>query len=281
VEELLPVRAFATALYDQPLEGTNKVLVPYYPLATSASRDFEGTYVFDGTETQSKEVAINKRKYQSMAFTSEEIARQPRLNPEELGRMKGQKLAEDVIADILSNVTIVNFGAAAFTDTASNFDSDDVIGLKQICDEARWPKVGRSLILDTAYEAALLKDADIKTSPSMAITEQALRDGKVPMLSGFSVRPTNMIPTNSENLIGMVVYQSALLVGFSPIAPAPDVREQLAEYRTVTDPASGLTLEYRRWGSPDSDTSKAVIEVNYGTGIGETAALKRMQSAAL
>jgi hypothetical protein len=40
-----------------------------------------------------------------------------------------------------------------------------------------------------------------------------------------------------------------------------------------------LTLEYRRWGDPDIDTAKQVIECNYGFGLGEEAALKRIVSS--
>lgn len=46
-----------------------------------------------------------------------------------------------------------------------------------------------------------------------------------------------------------------------------------------TDPQTGLTLEYRAWGDADSDTSKEIIECNYGFGVGESAALKRIVSA--
>lgn len=280
-KEMLPIKSFSTAFYDQPLAGTDKVSVPYFPLESAASTDFNGTYAFGNTEVQLRDVTVNKRKYQSMAFTSSELARQPQLRPEEYGRVKGQKLAEDVITDILSLVTIANYGAAGFTGAASTFDSDDVSDLAMACTNAKWPRIGRSLILSPAYYNALLKDKSIKTSPSVSVTEQALLAGQVPQLAGFNVHETLLIPGNAENLVGMAVYSSAILVAFSPIAPAQDVLDVLTDYRAVTDPASGLTLEYRAWGSPDTDTAKAVIECNYGYGKGETAAISRMMSAAL
>lgn len=278
-KEILPLKAFSTAFYDQPLHGTNKVSVPYFPLESAASTDFDGTYVFGNTDTQLREVTINKRKYQSMSFTSSEVARQPQLRPEEYGRVKGQKLAEDVITDILSLVTAANYGAAGFTGLAATFDSDDVVDIGMACTQANWPRIGRSLILSPAYYAGLIKDKDIKSSPSVSITDEAMKAGRIPQLHGFGVHETIMIPANAENLVGMVVYSSAVLVAFSPIAPAPDVLNQLTDYRSVTDPASGITLEYRAWGSADTDTAKAVIECNYGFGKGEAAAIKRMVSA--
>lgn len=275
-EALFPVNAFCTAFYDTMLKGTDKVQVPYYPLEGAASKDYDGTYVFADSDTQAREITINKRKYQPLAFTSAELARQPRFNPEELGRMKGAKLAEDIIADILSVVTLANFGAAGFTGAANTFDSDDTADLQGACDVAKWPKIGRSLILGSALMTNLRKDDAIKASPSQAITEAAMRAGMVPQLNGFSLFPTNLIPANGEYLVGMASYKSAILVGFSPIEPAAEIRNVMSDYRSVTDPESGLTLEYRAWGEPGTDSVKRVIECNYGYAKGEAAAIKRL-----
>jgi hypothetical protein len=274
-EALLPIRAFANVLNDVPLKGTNKIAVPFYPLAATTTRDFAGTYVMDGSEVQVRDVTVNKRKYQSMSFTSDEYNRQPFLNPEEIGRVKGLKLAEDVLTDILSVVTDANYGTHILSSTAGNFDSDDVADMKGALDAARWPKMQRTLILDTTFETALLKDDAIKAAYASGTTDP-LWNGKLPTIAGFEVIATNVIPANGEKLIGMAVIPSAILVALSPIEPAPGVRAQLSDYRTVSDPQTGITLEYRAWGDPDTDTAKAVIECNYGYNFGQAEALKRI-----
>lgn len=71
---------------------------------------------------------IGGRKYQSLTYTSEEKARQPYFDPITLGRLKGAKLAEDVLLDILSVITEENFGDAILTRNAADFDTDDKIG---------------------------------------------------------------------------------------------------------------------------------------------------------
>lgn len=272
-QALLPVRAFSTAFYDVPLKGTDKVSVPYFPLHTIASKDFDGTYSFEGSTTDSREVTINKRKYQPLAFTSAEIARQPKLNPEQIGMMKGQKLAEDILADILSVVTLANFGAPIFTGATSAFDSDDVIDMKTALDIAKWPKIGRSLIIDSAYEGVLLKDNDIKNAAAVG-SPSAVQQGNLPTIAGFDIRGTNLLPDNGEHLVGMAVLPSGIIIGFSPIQP----NMSTIEYQVVTDPETGLTLEYRKWEDPDTDTHKSVIECNYGYAAGEAAAIKRLVS---
>ena len=269
--------AFSTAFRNVPLEGTNKMMVPYYPLETASSRDFNGTYITDGSSTGVREVEINKRKYQGLSLTSAERIRQPQLKPEQIGLMKGQKLALDVVADILSLFTAANYGAAVFTGAANTFDSDDVIDIAEVCDTANWPELGRSLILKNTYKTPLLKDGDIKNYSASGTTDP-LTKAVLPMIAGFAMRPTTTLPANGENLVGLACVPSCALVGFAPIPPQGDALNRLVEYETAED-ESGLVLEYRRWGNPGSDAEEEVIEVNYGFGKGEAAAAKRLVSA--
>lgn len=279
-EYLTPLALFSTVFNDVPLQGTDKVQVPYYPLETAASKTFNGSYVFDaGTNTQSKELTINTRKYQPLSFTSAELARNPRFDPERLGRLKGQKLAEDVLIDIWSLITASNYGSYAFAGAASDFDVDDTIDLEVAVTTAKWPVAGRGLILKPAYIGGLKKDMNANGGlATFGIgTNGSLET--FPVVNTFNLAHSNVIPANSENLIGFASFPSALLVGFSPIQPAPEVMDQLSRYEVVSDPATGISLEYRQWGDADSDTAKRVIEVNYGKAVGEAAALKRLLSA--
>lgn len=278
-EALLPLNAFSTVFNNVALQGTDKISIPFFPLATDSTSDFSGTYSFGDTNAiNSREVTINKRKYQSLSFTSAELARQPYFNPEQIGFLKGRKLAEDILVDILSVVTAANYGTAIHTGAASAFDSDDLISIKTALDQAKWPKSSRSVILDSTYEGALLKDTSIKNAAAVG-TASAIQQGVLPQIAGFDVRSTNLIPENGENLVGMAALPQALLIAFSPIAPGPGVRSNLTAYETVVDPETGLTIEYRSWGDPDTDTEKAVMEVNYGFAKGQEEALKRIVSA--
>lgn len=278
-EALLPISSFSTVYNSVPLQGTDKIAVPFFPQATDATSDFNGTYSFNDTNAiNSREITVNKRKYQALSFTSSELARQPYFNPEQLGFLKGRKLAEDILKDILSVVTLANYGAPIHTGTASTFDSDDMITIKTALDQAKWSKTARTMILDNAYEGALLKDAGIKNAAAVG-TASAIQNGQLPSIAGFNVIGTNLIPGNSQNLVGMVALPEAILVAFSPVTPSAGVRNNLTAYETVTDPETGLTIEYRSWGDPDTDTEKSVIEVNYGYAKGHEAALKRIVSA--
>jgi hypothetical protein len=276
---VLPLSAFATAYRNVQLKGTDKMVVPYYPLVTAASKDFDKCYVFDDDYAVDKRsVTINKRKYQSWTITGRELSRLPQLQLEKIGAMYGEKLAYDVLQDIFSIITAANYGAAAFTGAASTFDSDDVTALAVVADNLLWPKTGRSMIVKPEYKGNLFLDGDVRLEYAYG-DNGVIRDDVLPRVGGFDFGWTPGIPANNENLVGFIAYMSAILVGFSPIEPPPMARKMMAEYQIVTDPDSELSLEYRAWGEPGCDADLHVIECNYGYDKGETDALRRMVSA--
>ena len=271
---LVSLGLFSTVFKDIPLEGSNDIEVPYYPLVTAASKDYNGTYEFDEGDLESKKITVNKRKYQSLTYTSEEKARQPYFDPEQLGRLKGAKLAEDVLCDILSCVTAENFGAAAVSANADEFDADNVIDLETVCDESDWPDAMRGLIIKSGYLGNLKKNIVSSGGEGNFGFSPIARN--LPDLFGFKLSKFNRIPNSAEKLSGFAVYPSAILVALSPVTPAAEVRRALSSYETYTDPETNLTLEYRAWGDPDTDSARAIIECNYGYAPGERAALKRI-----
>ena len=132
---MLPLTMFATVFRNVQLRGTDIVDVPYYPIQGAQSKDYNRAngYQFAtgaGSQTLSRPITVNKRKYQTLQFTGYELARLPMLNAQTLGELKGQKLAYDVIQDILSVVTTANYGAPVFTGAANTFDSDNVIDIR-------------------------------------------------------------------------------------------------------------------------------------------------------
>ena len=277
---LAVLQAFSTVFRDTPLQGTDIINIPYYALQGTASTDWNASngYVMGNTATSTKAITVDKRKYQAIAVTSSEAQRQPYLIREKLAMQAANKLAYDVVVNILSVVTAANYSTAAHVGTAANFDSADVADIKLVCDQAQWPDAPRSLILDATYENYLIKDTSIKNALNYGGSE-AIRDGKAPRIMGFDFYSSTIIPANAENLKGFAVYPSGILVAISPIAPTPEVQSQLQTYETLVHAGSGATFEHRVWGNPDMDNTREVIECNYGFAAGEAAAVKRVTSA--
>lgn len=271
---------FSTRFNNVPLEGTNKIAVPYYPLDTQAANDFaDGTgYEFnESSDTEDKDVTINKRKYKPFNFYSHQLARQPYFDVERLMMMKAEQLGIDVWTDVLSIFTLANYGAAVKAEDASTFDSDDVTDIATACDEADWPDAGRALVLKSSYHGNLRKDPSLKNA-SASGSDSTLREGSTGRVDRFDIYQTPRFPANAENLVGLAVLPPAALVATSPIAPGPAVRQQLLSYDVVVDPDLGISFEYRHWGNPDQDEEREVVECNYGYEKGQTEAAKRITS---
>jgi hypothetical protein len=282
---VLPLRLLSTVFSNVPLQGTDTVTVGYYPLQTAASSDFtdgDGTggtgYQFgQGTTTNKAQITINKRKYQPLDYSSKEFLYQPFFDAAKLGSINANKLGVDVLTDILSVVTAANFGAAAKTGNAAAMTSDDVVDMRAAANLASWPDMGRALIVDSAVDAALSKDPSYKLALNIG-TNSVITQGKFPNLSGFDYAWMPNLPTNSEKLIGFAAFASSILSAFAPVDPAPGVRAQLVAYQVVTDPGTGISLNYRHWGLAQADRDFEVIETAYGYQKGVGAALKRIVS---
>lgn len=273
---LSPILALSTVMRDQELTETNTVQVPFYPLDTLASKDFAGTYDFtgaDGVTVGTKPVTVNKRKYQPLEYTSKELRRNSVVDLSKIMELKIEKLATDVLTDIFSIVTAANFGASVLESAASAFDRADVNALRTLANTSLWPQVMRSLLLESAFEGALVGDL---MNVSTAGTDAALREGAVGRISGFDVFDHPGMPENAERLVGAMLLPYSILTAFAPIEPADEVMDNLSAYSKYTDTESGLTLEYRAWGDPDTDKAKRTIEVSYGYALGDAAQLKRI-----
>lgn len=265
---LLPISVFATNFSSTPLEfnGERKVKVNYYPLEGADSKDFNGEYEFDEGNVGERSVSIDKRKYQSLKKTSAEIADNKHVDWSLLFSQKAAKLAYDVSKSILGGISVANFGAAALDSTAANFDIEDIIDLKGVCNKANWPKFNRALLLGSDYSTQIAKSL-VSNGGAATFAFNPLAD-TLPNICGFKFSEWDDF--SATKVVGAAVYPSALLVGMSPITPP----KESIEYYSYTDPDTGLTLEFREWFDPDTDSVKTVIECNYGFAVGEAAACK-------
>lgn len=276
---ILPIMAFANRFENIPLEGTDKIRVPYFPLASGATTDFNPANGYDTSNSQAlqtKEVTVNKRKYRAIDFTSVQWNRQPFLSQEQFLRLEAEKLADDVLADIFTVVTAANYaGATLSAMAASAFDVDELLTLRRLAGEANWPTSGRSVVLDSTFAEYLLRDSRVHLENYGS--SEAVREGRVPRVAGFDIYEVPNLPANgAEKIAGMAVLPSALAVAFAPIRPHPVLTQTVLQYEVVTDPDTGLSLEYRRFADAKMDKVMEVIECNYGFEKLETAALKRI-----
>ncbi len=80
-----------------------------------------------------------------------------------------------------------------------------------------------------------------------------------------------------EDVRGIAVLPSAILVGFSPVPPTDGVRKKLVDYQELSD-ENGLTIQYRRIAYDDTDEEVQAMEVHYSFEVGDAAQLKIIRS---
>ena len=282
---VLPLTTFASRFDSVPLEGTDVMGVPYYPLKIAASSNFGATgtpsagYVFDQpTTTGIAEVTISTRKYQPMNWTAWTQQRQPFFLSANLLQQNMEKLGYDVLLDVLSAVTAANF-ANSVPSGGDAFCMNSLVGLSGLAlkvNKLYWPVNGRSLILNAQIDATLKQDPTIQLALNIGGTE-VLRGGYVPrQIGGFNYYTIPELPDNGQNLAGVAVFKSAILFGSAPIAPTDAVARQLSVFDIVPDPATGIALVHREWGNPTYDETRRIVECAYGYNVGLGDALVRI-----
>lgn len=274
---LTPLSAFSTNASPAPGQRGDKVKVLWTP-SQSAAADFAGNYTMQDSTQEGLDVALDQHKFVSWYLTDKEVANQPQVELERFGRQKGFQLAKAVLVDIWGLILAANYGAAAYTGPASDFDSDEVIEISKLCDDADWPENGRSMVLSSAFHAALRKDPALKDASAFGGSE-SVRRGDIVSLDTFgSIYKSTLIPGNSQNLAGFATMPDAMLVAMRYLQPLEGHKYHIAE--PVSDPDSGITLGYRQWYSEDTGTQKAVLECVWGKLKGNGNALKRIVTAA-
>jgi len=294
---------FSTVYNSIPLEGTDKVDVPYFPLQTNAAVSFDKTAGYttardwaqqkrevwvggDGdTTTSGANAAANTardRKYIMINYSSADIARNPYLNSVKLFQQAVNKLGVDIFKEIVSRIiTTANFGASALSIGAVALSADNIADLREACTGANWPLAGRSLVLDHTYYTPLLKDPSFKQYLSSGTTDP-LWGGRIQNAYGFDniveVPSLSSYSPAGEYLRGWVNHKSAALVVTAPILPSEEVRKLLTMCHVAVDPKTGIAITFRSFGNATLDTSGIVAEASYGAAVGVAAALGRITS---
>lgn len=184
-------------------------------------------------------------------------------------------IAKGFVDAVLANVTASNYTTAAFTGAAAEFTEDKVAEIAQALTDAKVPLANRTLVLNSAYFTALLKQPAVKAAYAYGGSE-AIRGGMIPNLSGMKIVQYPALSANSENLVGFACAPEAMICAARlPAIPA----NFPGEIQTVTDPESGFSLQLRRWYSPDAGVYYMSMASIYGSAVGNAGNLVRIVSA--
>lgn len=276
-KKIAPFNAFTTNFSSEAARkgDTVRVLVETYPDEAVATKSSHTDYTIQDLDSTTVSLSLGQPKYVSFSLDDVEVASSSVVNLEIFGSGKGNKLGAGILTDVLSCITNANFGAAAFTGAASTWDADDVADVKDALDDADVPDDGRVLVLSNAYITNLLKDNAIQSNPNVG--GEPIREGVIGRLMGFDVIGSNVIPSNSENLVGFACHPSSIAVAMRYLQPQASNGYLRAE--PMTDPDSGITMGIRDWYDNDSGVRKMVYECVYAYAVTGLSSLVRIVSA--
>lgn len=274
MSNLLPVTAFSTDFSPLPAEKLDTVRVPLVG-APSTSSDFAGDYAANADSTVTVvPVTLNRHKYKTVHVTARESAETSLNALEALVEAAAQQLAQDVLVDIFSCITLANFGAPGITALAATaFDYKKVLEIRQKCGEAKMPPNPRSLVLDAGYYTNMLADDVVAKSFNLNLNAPAVTEGMVKRIAGFNLHETSLIPSDhAEKLVGFAAHSSAVAVAMRYLQPVADYQQAGA----VTDPTTGMTFGYLRFTDTRANKIFVTLECLYGFAPAKTDALKRI-----
>jgi hypothetical protein len=243
--------------------------------APSESSDFAGDYSANADSTVTVvPVTLNRHKYKTVHVTAKESAETALGVLETLVEAAAQQLAQDVLVDIFSCITLANFGAPGIAALAATaFDYKKVLSLRDACGIAKMPPNPRSLILDSGYYTNMLADDVVAKSFNLNLNAPAVTEGMVKRIAGFNLHETSLIPSDhAEKLVGFAAHSSAVAVAMRYLQPVADYQQAGA----VTDPTTGMTFGYLRFTDTRANKIFVTLECLYGFAPAKTDALKRI-----
>ena len=270
--ELMPRSIFSTNFGPTSADKGDTVKVPVVG-APSPSSDFDGNYVKNiDSEASTIPVVLNKHKFKTVHMTAKEAATTAVPLLEKLVSTAAQQLAIDVLTDIFSAIKKNQFATATDVASAENFSYKTVLKIREACNKAKMPKAGRSLVLNTSLNTALLADDIVSRSFITNLAQPGVVEARINRLAGLNVYETDCVPDNGENLAGFVTHPSAMAVAMRYLQPIANYDEAGA----VTDPVTGLTFGYLRYTDTTSNKVYITLECLYGYQVIRPAALQRI-----
>lgn len=258
----------------------------YVPLATArAAATYNSDYQVGNTTIVGKSVQLTGHDKASWHVTEAEQAKTPTPLFEIAARECAYALPASIQNAVFNAITVSNFGNTENTDketvTAANFDADEVLTIREICEGTlKWSfdrAVRPALVLSSSYVNNLLKDPAVRDLSASGLSAGV--SGKVGVWGGFDIYTNNVVagstPGTGENLVGFACLPQCLAVA---VRPTP-VRGTYEVEDVVVDPSTGAAMTYRRWTDTQTGIMWGTYTAMYGVGVVDASALVRIVSA--
>ncbi len=185
-------------------------------------------------------------------------------------------VAKSIIDAALALVTATNYGDVANTDklvvAVADFGAPDVAALRTLAAKKIKGRV-KSMMLNSDYAGAIMGEASILSVFSQT-GENLLKSGNLPQLGGMTSLEYTDLPTNNQNLGGVIFGKAAIAAAVAPFDILNSSGEgNIVERRLITEPETGLTLVYTEKVDAGG-TRSGEIAALFGVAKGQNAAVR-------
>lgn len=256
ISTLVPFRAFSTQHEVTPAQRGVDVLVPLIGSLTATT--FSAYNVSGGTQSVIT-VSLNKHKHVPVSQTDITRASSSRATLEAYGYQAGAALGLMVFQDVMSLITTGNFSLATAVSVV-DFAIAQIRAARLLLHNSKVPFTGRAMILDVNPFDNLLGISNFLQA-HLANSDETLREGRIGRVLGFETFETNGLP-GTNSVMGFFGHPSAIAVASRYLEPG--VTGAYLEAMPLTDPATGLTIGYRRHYDTNTGIEYVNIEALYG-----------------
>lgn len=183
-------------------------------------------------------------------------------------------LGKAVVDDGLALVLDANFSQST-TETHANTDRDTLGAIRKAMNKLGAPTQNRFAVFNSDAFESLDADSRIASRDYYGQMTGGSALGILNNVAGFQqVIEYPDLPTNSENLSGVALAPDAMVVKTGIPQDSEDIREALgipaiANFETITDPDSGLTLMAVYWQAPGTFDIHMSITLIWGWSVGK------------
>jgi len=260
---LAPMKAFSTAIDLSGKRKDDTVLVPIHGAASAATR----TLGSDGESGGASTVASVKL---GSPFYSQWEAVDGRDRMEDFmarGVESFFAVSQAVLDAALAYITAANYGDVADTDKLvvplAEFGFADIAKLNSLATTKKISERDRVMILNGLYTWQFLGDAQGALIIATA-GDKGIITGKLPPIGVASAYTYAGLPSNDENLAGLVCDPSCLAVGMAPVLAVSNDIPRNAIEQVVKDEEAGVVMSYRRWREEGKGKMVGRVEVMAG-----------------
>lgn len=273
--QLPSLNRITTDFSDQQVKYNQTVLTRYIGIPTVGTYNTSTGYPAISTAAASDvPVTINQHKCVELDLNAEQLSGTARRLFDEQIPAMSYALAKDLVDYVYALIVAGTFTNTAIAETAQNFGRPTIVDIAKALTDQGVP-IGsqfRTLLLNTAYFAALQKDTAIV---NLAVFQRPeyISENQLPPVGGFQVIEAPNLPTTG-NLSGFGFSKSALVAAtrlpmdYTSILPGAS----FGQVQQVSDPDTGAAMMQVAYVNHTLGTANFRLAWMYGAAAGQVKA---------